>query len=290
MIAHGERRRRKVSLAPAIAIAVAALALIAAGGFGLSVVRAEKRVSAGTVTRVDGRGASDGGFSNSPTIARNPARAGNIAAAVRLDGDVPSALLASSEDAGATWRQTQLPLPPAVERPYWPDLAFSPDGTLFVVYENVTGRANTPAHLWLSRSTDGGRSLSRPVQLAGPLAFEPRITAGPEGNVYVTWLQAQQVGQLSLPGAPPAIVAVHSADGGRSFSAPVPLSDTNRTRIGAATPVLTSDGTLIVLYEDFKDDVRDLLNLEGPPWPDPFALVVTRSTDEGQTFAAGQEI
>jgi hypothetical protein len=45
-----------------------------------------------------------------------------------------------------------------------------------------------------------------------------------------------------------------------------------------------------VLYEDFKGDRRDFEYLEGPPWEDPFALVVTTSGDGGRSFGRGVEL
>jgi hypothetical protein len=45
----------------------------------------------------------------------------------------------------------------------------------------------------------------------------------------------------------------------------------------------------VVPYEDFKNDRRDFENLEGPPDPGPFSLVVTRSDDGGCSFSSGVE-
>jgi hypothetical protein len=54
-------------------------------------------------------------------------------------------------------------------------------------------------------------------------------------------------------------------------------------------PAVDDKGVVTVLYEDFKGDRRDFENLEGPVFEDPFALVVTRSTDGGKTWTAGDE-
>lgn len=227
--------------------------------------------------------------SNSPSVAQNPHHRDNVIVVNRVDRPRFTAALHWSLDRGKSWRTTALPLPAKTDRPYAPDAAFAPNGILYVTYVNLEGRGNQPANLWLAKSRDGGRTLSRPVRVAGELSFQARLAVGPSGSVHITYLRARQVGLLSLAG-PATIVARRSTDGGRTFSPPTLVSDPERPRVGAATPVVDSQGDVIVLYEDFKDDVRDFANLPGPPWSKPFALVATRSTDGGRTFSRGVEI
>jgi len=228
--------------------------------------------------------------SNSPSVARNPRRAGNLVGANRVDRPAFSASLHWTVDEGESWHRTALPLPAGQDRPYAPDLAFAPDGTLYVTYVNLSGPGNSPDALWLARSTDGGRTLGGPVRVASGFTFQSRLAVDRQGAIDVTWLQAESVGTLSLTGPPSPIVMSRSTDEGRTFSPPVRVSDGQRVRVGAATPVIDSDGGIVVLYEDFKADARDFENLEGPPWDQPFALVVTRSADGGRTFSPGVEI
>jgi hypothetical protein len=227
---------------------------------------------------------------NSPSLAYDPRHPDRVALTYRLDRPSFSAALEWSGDGGAVWHSTALPLPAGTDRPFGPDVAFAPDGTLYVSYVNLVGVGNVPGALWVARSTDGGRSLSPPVQVAGRLAFQARLAVGPDGTVYVTWMQAGDVGINRLVGGPNPVVVSRSVDNGRSFSAPVTASDPSRLRVGAASPAVDAQGRLYVLYEDFKDDRRDFENLEGPPAEHPFALVVTSSTDSGRTFSAGTEV
>ncbi len=226
---------------------------------------------------------------NSPVVARNPSRDRNLVVVQRVDRPDYSAVLESSADNGSTWRSLALPLPPGYDRPFAPDAAFGPDGTLYVLYVNLEGAGNTPANLWLATSSDGGRSLSGPSRVTGKLAFQPRLAIGPNGVVHATWLQAADVGLFRL-GRPSPIVASHSDDGGHTFSPPSTISDAQRERVGAASPVIDSAGRLVILYEDFKGDRRDFEDLDGPPADQPFALVLTQSTDGGQTFSPGVEV
>lgn len=226
---------------------------------------------------------------NSPAAVGNPASPDNVVVVSRVDRPRFSAALRWSMDGGRSWRTTPLPLPPGKDRPYAPDAAFAPDGTLYVTYVNLVGRGNTPGNLWIVRSRDGGRTLSPPSRVAGELSFQGQVAVDPRGVVHVTYLRAAGVGLLSLaPGS--RIVATRSTDGGRNFSEPVALSDRRRLRVGAASPVFDANGDLVVLYQDFKDDVRDFSSEPGLPSPEPFALVITRSPDGGRTFARGVEI
>lgn len=226
---------------------------------------------------------------NSPSVAESPRRPGSLALVHRVDRPRYSAVLEWSGDRGRTWHPTALPLPQGLDRPFAPDLAFGPDGTLYVLYVNLEGNGNSPGNLWLARSSDSGRTLSPPVRVAGALAFQGRLAVDDQGTVHLTWLQADQVGILKITGVAPVVTA-RSTDGGRTFSVPMAVSDPQRLRVGAASPVIDSTGALVVLYEDFKGDRRDFENLEGPPWDEPFALVVTRSDDGGRTFSPGVEL
>ncbi|MDP1803839.1 MAG: sialidase family protein, partial [Acidimicrobiales bacterium] len=75
-----------------------------------------------------------------------------------------------------------------------------------------------------------------------------------------------------------------------TFGAPVPVSDQQRPRVLAPSPVIDSDGQLVVMYQDMKGNRRDYEYQEGPAAELPVALVLTRSTDGGRTFAPGVEI
>ncbi|HET7720585.1 MAG TPA: sialidase family protein, partial [Acidimicrobiales bacterium] len=237
--------------------------------------------------------------SNSPTVAYNPAREGNVVVTYRKDRPGYDALISYSFNGGDSWEQSILPLPQGITGctasqgapcPFAPDLAFAPDGTLYVVYVNLVGNGNRPDNLWISTSTDGGRTLSLPTKIAGPLTFQQRVTVDPKGPVYVTYVQAAEVGFLRFADPPPRIVTARSDDGAKTFGAPVPVSDQARPRVLAPSPVIDRDGQLVVMYQDMKGNRRDYEYQEGPAAELPVALVLTRSTDGGRTLSLPTKI
>jgi len=289
--AKGRRRKKPDRRPPLPVIALAGvgiLAVLLAVG-GLLVRPAADAVEVGA-----NRVVNDGGphqlvdARNSPTVVRNPTDADNVVVVHRLDRPSYSAELHWSRDGGQQWSVTDLPLPAGLDRPFAPDVAFGLDGTLYVVYSHLEGPGNVPTGLWLARSEDGGQSLDGPWEVAGELAFQPRVVVHPDGNVHVMYVQAEDVAVLQFVG-PVAVVAVHSDDGGERFTDPVPVSDPDRPRVGVPAPAVDNEGDLVVVYQDFKDNVRDFQNLEGPPWPEPAALVLSRSTDGGASFSEGSE-
>ena len=226
---------------------------------------------------------------DSPTVVRNPTNEQNVVVTTRIDRPGYSTDVHWSKDGGQSWTTSSLPLPAGRDRPYGPDAAFASDGTLYVSYVNLEGSGNDPQELWLARSTDGGASFQGPYPITGRYAFQARLAVDSSGAIYVTYLHATQVGLLTI--IPPAgIVMQKSTDRGQTFSSPVAVSDPQRQRVGAATPVVDSNGNISVMYEDYKGDARDFLNLPGPAWESPFALVLARSTNHGQSFSQGQEI
>jgi hypothetical protein len=237
---------------------------------------------------------------NSPTILRNPRRSDNLVVTYRVDRPNYSAVLQHSQDGGKTWTATELPLPNGTRVcsatiagkpcPFAPDMVFDRNGRLYVIYVNLIGQGNGPENLWMSTSDDGGRTLEAPIRIAGGVGeiFQARLAVAPDGTLHIAWLQGGDTGNLSLLGKNP-IVAVRSNDGGTTWTQPTVISDSGRDRVGVPSPAVDGDGNVTVLYQDFKGDRRDFENLEGPVFEDPFALVITRSLDGGQTWSRGIE-
>lgn len=230
---------------------------------------------------------------NSPEIIRNPVEQDNLVLVNKIDSPAYSCALSVSFDGGGRWTQTGIPAP-AGEEPkcYAPDAAFSSDGTLFVSYVTLKGRANAPNNMWITRSTDGGKTLEPPVETPlGARSFQVRLTADPGSpdRIYLTYLKAEELGlyQFSTTGNP--IMAIRSDDGGTNWTEPTRVSSGSRERVVAPTPAAgKADGELNVLYLDLGEDVLDYggghRGRGGPPYDGDWQLVLARSTDNGATW------
>ena len=101
--------------------------------------------------------------------------------------------LFASFDGGKSWRRATIPVPP-IEHPGLtgvgdPSIAVTPDGTFYLSFDNMdwgSPEKVLPAGgIGVSKSTDGGKTWSRPV-LAGTPMDGPKIVADPNtGTVYV---------------------------------------------------------------------------------------------------------
>lgn len=228
---------------------------------------------------------------NSPTLVQDPRHPENLVVVGRVDSPAFSCSLTLSHDRGAHWSPVTVPIPRGEEpKCYAPDAAWAPDGTLYVSYVTLRGNGNTPHAIWVVRSDDAGRTLSRPRRASGPLAFQVRLTVDPSRRrrVYLTWLEARTVGLFRFPTLGNPIRAARSDDGGRTWGPSVRVSASARQRVLAPAPVVGPDGTLYVLYLDVGKDILDYAGgndeAGGPPYPGRFTLVLGRSTDGGRTW------
>jgi hypothetical protein len=278
---------------------VIALALVA-GGIGALVVSSSfdtphrARALGGNLAINDGASNPlDLSANNSPALVRNPVDQNNLVSANRIDAPNYSCALNVSFDGGGRWTQTAIPAP-AGEEPkcYAPDVAFSSDGTLFLSFVTLKGRANSPNAVWISRSTDGGKTLSTPIETPlGPKSFQVRLTADPrtEGRIYLTWLKASELGLYAFSTTGNPIMAIRSDDGGRNWTEPTQVSSASRQRVVAPSPAAgAKEGELDVLYLDLGDDSLDYAGGHkgrgGAPYNGPWQLVLARSTDNGATW------
>lgn len=286
-----ERQRRS----PLPALLGASLVLVAIGLFLLS--RAPDRPATLALVGHDApinAGAldpADISALNSPTLVSNPVNPSNLAVSSRIDTPFFSCALHVSFNGGRSWSQIPVPAPAGEEaKCYAPDVAFGADGTLYLTFVTLSGKGNVPHAVWISSSHDGGRTLSDPKRLLGPLAFQVRIATDPRQprRLYLTWLQATAVGTLRFrsPGNP--IDAERSDDGGATWTQPVRVSSASRQRVIAPSPVVGPKGELYVLYLDLGDDTLDYEGAHGghggSPYSGRFTLVLARSLDRGSTW------
>ena len=228
---------------------------------------------------------------NSPTLVRNPVRPANLAVANRIDTPFFSCALHVSMNGGRSWRAAAIPAPKGEEaKCFSPDVAFTADGTLHLSFVTLKGRGNVPNATWVSRSKDGGRTLSKPVKVTGPLAFQVRLAPDPAKprRLYMTWLQGKDVAPLRFTTTGNPINAARSDDGGRSWTRPMRVSDGSRQRVIAPSPAVGPKGELYVLFLDIGGDSLDYAaghnGRGGPPYDGRYKLLLTRSFDGGRKW------
>jgi len=231
---------------------------------------------------------------NSPALAANPRDARNLALAARVDVPQFSCALHVSFDRAAHWTQVPIPLPPGKSVScFAPDLAFGADGTLylaFTTFAEVPGQGVAPDAAWLVTSGDGGRTLSLPARIAGPLAFQLRLAADPATarRLYVTWLQATETARWGLPDEGNPVMVSTSDDGGASWQAPVRVTPPERREVVAPVMAVGPRGVLFLAYLDVGSDRLDYAGAHegkaGVPYAGSWALVVARSADRGATW------
>lgn len=236
---------------------------------------------------------------NTPQIARNPTN-GEL---VVVESDVRGARKCSvhlSTDAGRTWARGGEPMVEPVndcsfygEYGPYATLAFGKNGDLYVAFvasEFLNRvRNETPRHVFLARSTDGGRSFNTTRVFDAPdgnpdrgLNKGPVVAVDPNApeRVYVGWRQG-----IFAPNAKEKLKTnvAASSNGGRTFGPPVELTDER----GGDYPDLAVDGegTVHAVYWTRAFPPAPP-NTPGQPRP----IQYVRSTDRGRTWSKGETI
>ncbi|MEX2291862.1 MAG: sialidase family protein [Mycobacteriales bacterium] len=248
--------QRMVVMAAVVSLGVAGLAPAAAApndGAGPKVVAAVQVTTDTNPIRAH----------SSPQMAMNPTNGELVIVSSEVRTDF-GCLVHLSTDGGRTWSQGGVPmLEPwtecsgkAINGPY-ATAAFDQAGVLYVAFyandPKYAAAANLPIHIFLARSTDGGRTFETNFVYRAPEPVveneglhnndRPMVAVDQQDseNVYVSWMGRGAKGQKGTK----ALVAA-SSDGGRTFQEPVDVTD---ERGGyQARPAVTPDGTLHVIY------------------------------------------
>ena len=149
-------------------------------------------------------------------------------------------------------------------------------GRVYVGWDSIS--ASQQQSEFITYSDDGGRSFQSAYTLGNQganIGIIPLV--GPGGIVHALWLSYQR--QVLL-------LASHSTDGGRTWSAPVTVSDVRAfgvdgSRTGAGLPAVAVDGRTGALYAVWEDERFT---------PGTDQVVLSRSTDGGQTWSAPQRV
>ena len=178
--------------------------------------------------------------------------------------------VAWSDDGGMTWTDSLFTEP---NYPWQsdPDITVDSQGNFHAVVLSYTGNTSQPNGLFVSTSTDGGRTWGtwNPViDQAGPFEDKELITAdvsggSRDGNLYVAWARFSSTITVQVS---------RSTDGGQTFQGPVRVSDDDVLQY--PVPVVDAAGVLIVAWCDFLRN----------------AIVMDSSSDGGVTFGVDQTV
>ena len=229
-----------------------------------------------------------------PYLAVDPADPSRLAAAWIQDGGL-SVVSAFSRDGGLTWKRV---LVPGVSRctggntggAVNPWSSFGPDRALYAVslgadVEPGFPLTNAQSQVVVNRSADAGATWSPAVAIQpqdGAFHDKPTITADPSapGKAYAVWAKRSGPG-----GASGVTLFARTADGGRSWSTPLPIYDPGPLPYPqwAHGDVITAlpDGTLLDVFGLMND--TPFISSTGSV---PDSVMAMRSGDGGQTWSA----
>lgn len=253
------------------------------------------------------------GASGPPTLALTPDGGSAYLAWVEKDDSVSNVVLAAVTPDGralrAPVRVNATPGDASTHDQAPPQVAVGPNGEVYVAWQKSTeveGRMYPVSDLRFAYSTDGGRTFSPTITINDDAGGTPsthsfhNLTVGPDGTVYVGWLDgraqdaaraarraaaAQATQEMAgmhgshghdagLPGSEIRVASWHPGDAGFASSTRV---DGNVCPCCRASLAVGPDGALYVAWRKvFAGDVRD--------------VVISRSTDGGRSFSAPHQV
>ncbi|MGH9277202.1 MAG: cell wall-binding repeat-containing protein, partial [Acidimicrobiales bacterium] len=204
------------------------------------------------------------------------------------------AVVASSEDGGATWsRPVEAQGPDEKVREIAPPVVGT-DGAVYIAWRNRDDPATAPHPIVVAKSTDGGTTWTRaPIGDVGPAPTNvpapagtsgyPRMAVDPRsGALYIVYV-GFNFGDLD-------VVFQRSTDGGTTWSAPKRVNDdpaNNGVRQLTPQVFVAPNARVDVIWMDTR------ATLPSPIVPRPAGLgdiYYASSSDGGNTFSSGRRI
>jgi len=185
-------------------------------------------------------------------IAINPKNSKNLlAASCRIGRDGAGIAAYVSHDGGLSWSQAVLP----------PTAQKVTQGWDVITYFDAPGNAYLGANdrdgLWITRSSDGGRTWSAATLLAGVKGFDRQYMGFDRTGKFAGRIYAGASGEsVGIDGKEHSVLAISfSTDGGaRTFSQPRLISSSARERIfDLVNMIVTPQGKLILPFVTYTE-------------------------------------
>jgi hypothetical protein len=137
-----------------------------------------------------------------------------------------------------------------------------------------------------SRSLDGGETWEPEMRLTRNDMVCQRPAIGAAGDtVLITYLGFEDRGLENLNAATTDIYAIRSDDGGRSWGAPVKLTDTPRCQSWHPQLATPEPGVFVLIWESGRS-----YDFDAGRWVPGSKLLASRSTDAGRSWKAPRPI
>lgn len=204
---------------------------------------------------------------------------------------------AMTADSGATWQAARnIYDPGAGNQTLGNQIVVLPGGALVNVFTqiDVASTGAVTSSLRAIQSHDHGATWTAPVKIADVLAVgakDPQthtairdgsdlaaLASDSSGTIYVTWQDAR-----FSNGQRDGIALSHSGDGGTTWSAPVQINTAPATQAFTPAVRVRGDGTIAVIYYDFRNDTSDPNTLLTDSW----MVTSTNTTQWTETHLSG---
>lgn len=224
-----------------------------------------------------------------PHLAVHPAKPDHLLGTVWVSGpaanyqeriEIDRCATLLSTDGGDSWQRYDFPYPACGD----PWVAFTADGTaVFTAMVRHPDHPNSTDVVVVHHSTDGGATWSERSMSLGPNHDHQMVVADNSAAERASWLYLVSSREARAGDAAwrASVFVARSRNGGRSFDPPVDIRP-NNLWIKAETPVVLSDGTLVVSYVEGATSSVPPSNFRYFPQRRAW---VTRSRDAGYTFS-----